>query len=176
MTANNSSDHNKITPCLWFDHQAEEAANFYVSIFKNSRIVNVARYGEAGREVHGQEAGSVMTVEFELAGRRFIALNGGPHFSFTPAISLSVDCESQVEVDRLWEKLSDGGREDRCGWLQDRYGLSWQIVPRILPELLQDPDRDGAARVMEAMLQMVKIDIEQLRLAFDGEPAAQRDS
>jgi predicted 3-demethylubiquinone-9 3-methyltransferase (glyoxalase superfamily) len=174
MTPDNPNSRDKITPCLWFDDQAEEAANFYVSVFDNSRIVNIARYGEAGQDVHGRAAGSVMTVEFELAGRRFIALNGGPHFSFTPAISLSVDCRSQEEVDGLWEKLSDGGREDRCGWLQDRFGLSWQIVPRILPELLQHPDREAAARVMNAMLQMVKIDIDQLEQAFETEEAADR--
>jgi predicted 3-demethylubiquinone-9 3-methyltransferase (glyoxalase superfamily) len=158
----------KITPFLWFDGQAEEAARFYVSIFKNSRILNVARYTEAGKEVHGRQAGSVMTVEFQLGGRRFIALNGGPQFKFTEAVSFSVDCKTQEEVDRFWKKLSEGGEEGPCGWLKDKYGLSWQINPTILGELLGDKDAKKAGRVMDAMLRMKKIDIAALKTAYKG--------
>ncbi len=155
----------KITPFLWFDHQAEEAANFYVSLFPDSKILSVARYGEAGPG----PAGSVMTVSFQLAGQRFTALNGGPQFAFTEAISLVANCESQEEVDALWSRLTaDGGQESMCGWLKDRYGLSWQIVPTALPRLLQDPDPAKAKRVMEAMLQMRKIDIAALERAARG--------
>lgn len=155
----------KITPFLWFDNCAEEAANFYVAVFRNSRIGRIARYGEAGHEFHGQEAGTVMTVEFELEGQKFTALNGGPLFPFTEAVSFVVNCESQEEVDYYWEKLSAGGDEQaqRCGWLKDRYGLSWQIVPTVLPELMGDPAR--AERVMSALLQMKKLDIAALREA-----------
>jgi len=152
----------KITPFLWFDDQAEEAANFYVSIFKNSKIVNIARYGEAGPG----PAGTVMTVAFELNGQEFTALNGGPEFKFTEAISFFVNCESQQEVDELWEKLSEGGEEGPCGWLKDKYGLSWQIVPTVLGEMLNDPDPAKAQRVMKAMLQMQKIDIAGLKQAY----------
>jgi len=159
----------RISPCLWFDHQAEEAVEFYTSIFEDSRIFSVTRYGEAGHETHGQPVGSVMEIEFDLGGRRFLAINGGPHFTFSAAVSFVVDCETQEELDAYWEKLSDGGSEDRCGWLQDRFGVSWQIVPRALPELLRSPDPDKAARVMNAMLQMVKIDIAALQRAHDGE-------
>ena len=148
----------KITPFLWFDNQAEEAANFYVSIFKNSKILGVSRYGEAGPG----SAGTVLTVTFQLDGQEFTALNGGPHFTFSEAISLYVDCESQEEVDELWAKLTAGGEESMCGWLKDKYGLSWQIVPRILLELMQDKDPVKAKRVTEAMLQMRKIDIKTL--------------
>ena len=151
----------KITPFLWFDHQAEEAANFYVSVFRGSRIPNVARYGDAGPGPKG----SVMTIEFELAGQRFVALNGDPQFTFSPAISFVVNCEMQEEVDALWEKLSAGGEEQRCGWLEDRYGVSWQIVPTILPRLLTDKDPEKAQRVMKAMLAMDKIDISVLERA-----------
>ena len=151
----------KITPFLWFDHQAEEAANFYVSVFRGSRIPNVARYGDAGPGPKG----SVMTIEFELAGQRFVALNGDPQFTFSPAISFVVNCETQEEVDALWEKLSAGGEEQRCGWLEDRYGVSWQIVPTILPRLLTDKDPEKAQRVMKAMLAMDKIDISVLERA-----------
>ena len=151
----------KIAPFLWFDTQAEEAAQLYVSLFKDSRIVNVSRYGEAGPGPKGQ----VMAVTFELAGQTFLALNGGPQFKFTPAISLLVNCETQAEVDELWEKLSAGGRKDRCGWLQDKFGLSWQIVPTVLGKLLGDPDRQKAGRVMQAMLQMDKLDIARLEAA-----------
>ena len=154
----------RISPFLWFDTQAEEAARFYVSVFKNSKIVKIARYGEAGP---GPE-GSVMTVVFELEGQEFIALNGGPQFKFTEAISFSVNCETQKEVDQFWEKLSQGGEEGPCGWLKDRYGLSWQINPVILGEMLSDPDPKKSRRVMEAMLKMKKIDIAALKKAYDA--------
>src|SRR5215831_5555628 len=159
-----------ITPFLWFDKEAEEAANFYVSVFPNSTIGAVARYGEAGPG----EAGSVMTVEFELNGLRFVALNGSPEFKFTEAVSFVINCETQEEVDDYWAKLSEGGEEGPCGWLKDRYGLSWQVVPKVLVELLKDPDPAKAQRVMGAMLQMGKIEIEPLRRAYEGEeqPAA----
>jgi len=153
----------KITPFLWFDDKAEEAANFYVSIFKNSKIVNIARYGEAGPG----PAGTVMTVTFQLEGQEFIALNGGPQFKFTEAISFSVDCKTQEEVDELWEKLAAGGEEGPCGWLKDKYGLSWQINPTVLGEMLSDPDPEKSQRVMKAMLQMKKIDIEGLKQAYE---------
>lgn len=153
-----------VTPFLWFDHQAEEAANFYVSIFENSKITDISRYGEAGPG----EPGSVMTVEFELAGQPFIALNGGPEYTFSPAVSFSVSCETQEEVDRLWSGLSEGGKPNVCAWLQDKYGLSWQVVPEALPRLLGDPDREKSQRVMKAMLEMTKIDIAALQRAYDG--------
>jgi predicted 3-demethylubiquinone-9 3-methyltransferase (glyoxalase superfamily) len=153
----------KIYPFLWFDSQAEEAANFYTSIFKNSRIVTVTRYSEVGPG----PAGSAMTVVFELDGQRFTALNGGPHFKFTEAISLVVDCETQEEVDHFWEKLTaDGGQEVQCGWLKDKYGLSWQIVPKILGELVSDPEKSG--KVMAAVMQMKKLDVEGLKRAAQG--------
>lgn len=155
----------KITPFLWFDTQAEEAANFYCSVFKNSRIVKISRYGEAGPGPQG----SVMVVEFELDGQPFLALNGGPHFKFNEAISFSVDCQSQAEVDEYWNKLLEGGEESQCGWLKDRFGLSWQINPTILGEMLSDPDPRKAKRAMEAMLKMKKIDIEALQRAFAQE-------
>ena len=154
----------KITPFLWFDTQAEEAAKFYASVFPNSKILKTARYGEAGPGPKG----SVMTVEFELAGQRMIALNGGPHFKFTEAISLSVDCKDQKEVDHYWTKLSQGGQESMCGWLKDRYGLSWQVNPAILGELLSGPDVKKAKRLMEAMLKMKKIDIAALKAAAEA--------
>jgi predicted 3-demethylubiquinone-9 3-methyltransferase (glyoxalase superfamily) len=154
----------KITTFLWFDSQAEEAANFYVSIFKNSKILSIARYGKAGP---GPEGG-VMTVEFQIDGQKFIALNGGPLFKFTEAISFVINCETQQEVDEYWEKLSAGGEESMCGWLKDKYGLSWQVVPTILAELLQVKDPEKAKRVMEAMLKMKKIVIEDLKRAYDG--------
>jgi predicted 3-demethylubiquinone-9 3-methyltransferase (glyoxalase superfamily) len=150
-----------ITPFLWFDGQAEEAVNLYVSIFPDSRINNLVRYGDAGPGPKG----TVMTASFTLNGLTFTALNGGPHFKFTPAVSFVVDCETQQDVDRYWEKLSEGGRTDRCGWLQDKFGLSWQIVPRILPELLKSPDPEKSKRVMQAMMQMEKIDIAKLEEA-----------
>jgi predicted 3-demethylubiquinone-9 3-methyltransferase (glyoxalase superfamily) len=154
----------KITPFLWFDHRAEEAANFYVSIFKNSKIVTVSRYGEAGPGPKG----SAMTVVFQLDGEEFIALNGGPQFKFTEAISFVVNCETQREVDEYWEKLSKDGEESRCGWLKDKYGLSWQIVPTILGKLMSDPDPQKSKRVMEAMLKMQKIVIDDLKRAYEG--------
>jgi predicted 3-demethylubiquinone-9 3-methyltransferase (glyoxalase superfamily) len=151
----------KITPCLWFDTEGEDAANLYVSIFPNSKITNVSRYGEAGP----RDAGTVMTVEFELDGQPFVALNGGPDFKFNEAVSFQVDCADQDEVDNYWSKLSEGGEEGPCGWLKDRFGLSWQIIPRALPELLGDPDKQKAQRVMAAMLEMRKIDVEALERA-----------
>jgi predicted 3-demethylubiquinone-9 3-methyltransferase (glyoxalase superfamily) len=153
----------KITPCLWFDTQAEEAANFYTSIFKNSRIADVTRYGEAGP----RPADMVMTVTFELAGQEFTALNGGPDFTFNEAVSLQVNCETQEEVDEYWNRLSEGGEPGPCGWLKDKYGVSWQVTPTELGELLSDPDRDKSQRVMKAMLEMGKIDIATLRKAAD---------
>ena len=152
----------KIRPFLWFDHQAEEAMHFYTSIFKNSRAGTVQRYGEAGPGPKG----SVMSVTFELEGQQFFALNGGPHFSFTPAISFFVNCETQQEVDELWEKLSDGGEKNSCGWLRDKYGVSWQIIPTALGKMLQDKDPEKSTRVMKAMLQMKKIDINALKQAY----------
>jgi predicted 3-demethylubiquinone-9 3-methyltransferase (glyoxalase superfamily) len=154
----------KITPFLWFDDQAEEATTFYVSIFKNSEVLSINRYGEAGP---GGE-GTVMTTTFRLDGQEFMALNGGPHFHFTEAISFFIDCDSQAEVDELWEKLSAGGETSQGGWLKDKYGLSWQVIPRVLGEMLQDPDRERANRVMQAMLQMTKIDIAKLKEAYEG--------
>jgi predicted 3-demethylubiquinone-9 3-methyltransferase (glyoxalase superfamily) len=154
----------KITPFLWFNDQAEGAVNFYISLFKNSRIVSLSRYGDAGPGPKG----SVMSVTFELEGQPFYALNGGPHFSFTPAISLFVNCESQAEVDELWDKLAAGGRKDRCGWLQDKYGLSWQIVPSVLGKLLGDKNPAKSSGVMKAMLQMDKLDIARLQQAYEA--------
>jgi predicted 3-demethylubiquinone-9 3-methyltransferase (glyoxalase superfamily) len=153
----------KITPFLWFDSNAEEAMKFYVSIFKNSKILSVARYGEAGPG----PAGSVMTGTFQLDGQELMALNGGPHFKFTEAISLFVNCETQEEVDELWEKLSAGGQKSRCGWLKDKFGLSWQIIPKALGMMLQDKDPAKSKRVMNAMLQMDKIDIRGLKQAYE---------
>jgi predicted 3-demethylubiquinone-9 3-methyltransferase (glyoxalase superfamily) len=158
----------KITPCLWFDDQAEEAANFYVSVFKNSKIGHVARYGEAGEQAAGRPEGTVMTVEFTLDGQDFVALNGGPHFKFTEAISLVVNCETQGEVDHFWVKLSEDGQESQCGWLKDKYGLSWQVVPTVLGEMMQDKDAEKANRAMKAMLQMKKLDIATLKQAYEG--------
>ena len=153
-----------ITPFLWFDNNAEEAMNHYVSIFKNSKIVSVNRYGDAGPG----PSGSVMTATFELNGQEFIALNGGPEFPFTEAISFFVDCDTQQEVDELWDKLCEGGQPSQCGWLKDKYGLSWQIIPRALGEMLGDKDPEKAGRAMRAMLQMQKIDVQRLKDAYDG--------
>ena len=153
----------KITPFLWFDDKAEKAAKFYTSIFKNSKVGKITRYDKESAGPTGRPAGSVMTVEFELEGQQFVGLNGGPMFKFTEAISFVVNCETQEEVDYFWSKLSAGGEESRCGWLRDKYGLSWQIVPTVLPELLQDKDPEKRKRVMAAMLKMVKLDIEQLK-------------
>lgn len=160
----------KITPCLWFDDQAEEAVEFYTAIFKNSKIVTVARYGEAGQDIHRKPVGSVMTVAFELDGQTFTALNGGPMFKFNEAISFQVNCETQDEVDYYWEKLSEGGDEKAqgCGWLKDKYGVSWQIVPGILPKLINDPDPEKSKRAMEAMLRMKKIDIDEIKRVHAG--------
>ena len=157
----------KITPCLWFDNQAEEAVHFYCSIFKDAQIKTVNRYDEAGSKVSGKPAGSVMTMNFELHGQEYLALNGGPHFKFSEAVSFIVNCETQEEVDHFWNKLSEGGQEQQCGWLKDKFGLSWQIVPTILPELLSSGEPEKARRVMEAMLTMIKIDIESLRRAYE---------
>jgi len=159
-----------ISPCLWFDDQAEEAAKFYTGIFKNSKIVAVSRYGKAGQEVHGRPPGTVMTVAFELEGQTFTALNGGPIFKFNEAISFQVNCDTQAEVDYYWEKLSAGGdvKAQQCGWLKDRYGASWQIVPRVLVEMVMDPDPAKSGRAMEAMLQMKKLDIAELKRASAG--------
>ncbi len=156
---------NKITPCLWFDRQAEEAAQFYTGIFKNSKILEVTRYGEAGYEVHGMPAGTVMTVEFELDGQTFTALNGGPAFKFNEAISFQILCDDQDEVDYFWEKLTAGGDESaqQCGWLKDKFGVSWQVVPIALYELLNNPNPIKRDEIMEAFLQMKKIDIEELK-------------
>jgi predicted 3-demethylubiquinone-9 3-methyltransferase (glyoxalase superfamily) len=159
----------KITPFLWFDTEAEEAAKFYVSVFENSRIRGMTRYGDAAAEASGRPKGSVMTVAFELEGQEFTALNGGPSFEFTEAISLVVHCDSQDEVDELWAKLTAEGREQACGWLKDKYGVSWQIVPDALIELLSDPDPDKSQRVMQAMLKMRKIDVEELKRAGAGQ-------
>jgi predicted 3-demethylubiquinone-9 3-methyltransferase (glyoxalase superfamily) len=154
----------KITPFLWFDGKAEEAINFYVSIFKNSKVVSVSRYGEGAPAPKG----TVMVATFEIEGQRFHALNGGPLFTFTPAISFLIDCKTQQEVDEFWEKLSEGGEKSRCGWLKDKYGVSWQVVPAILGELMQDKDPEKSKRVMQAMLQMDKIDIEGLKRAHEN--------
>jgi predicted 3-demethylubiquinone-9 3-methyltransferase (glyoxalase superfamily) len=159
----------KIAPCLWFDTEAEEAAKFYVSIFKNSKITTVARFPDEGKEIHGKDAGSVMTVAFELAGQSFVALNGGPQFKFDEAISFQVYCESQNEVDYFWSRLTEGGEEGPCGWLKDRYGLSWQVVPVALLEMMLDRDANKSARVMKAFMQMKKFDIEALKRAYEGE-------
>lgn len=153
----------KITPFLWFDNQAEEAMNFYVSIFKSSKVLSVTRYGEAGPGPKG----TVMSATFQLEGQTFYALNGGPHFTFTPAISFFINCETQQEVDELWEKLSAGGKKDRCGWLTDKYGLSWQVIPTVLGQMLGDKDPQKSARVMQAMLKMDKIEIEGLTRAYE---------
>jgi predicted 3-demethylubiquinone-9 3-methyltransferase (glyoxalase superfamily) len=158
----------KITPFLWFDHQAEEAARFYTSVFRNSRIGKITRYGKQGGKVAGRPAGSVMTVEFRLAGQDFVALNGGPGFKFNEAISFVVSCETQAELDRFWQKLSSDGEEVQCGWLKDKYGISWQIVPAAMGELLSGKDAAKTERVMGALLQMVKLDIGKLRRAAKG--------
>src|SRR6476619_2376488 len=159
----------KISPCLWFDDKAEEAAKFYTSIFKESKIGDVMRYGKEGYEIHGREEGTVMTVEFEIEGQKFLGLNGVPIFKFNEAISFQVYCETQEEVDYYWEKLSEGGDEkaQQCGWLKDKYGVSWQIVPTILIKMLKDKDSEKSQRVMKAMLQMHKLDISTLKKAYE---------
>ena len=156
----------KITPCLWFDDLAEEAAKFYVSIIKNSRIGSITRYSEEGAKASGRPAGTVMTVTFQLNGQEFMALNGGPQFTFSPAISFIMNCETQEEIDELWERFSEGGEKEVCGWLKDKYGVSWQIVPTVLGEMMQDKDREKTKRVMKALLQMTKIDIKTLQQAY----------
>jgi len=161
----------KITPCLWFDAKAEEAVKFHASIFKNSKVGRIARYGEAGAKVSRRPKGSVMTATFEIAGQEFMALNGGPHFKFSEAISFIVNCETQKEIDEFWEKLSDGGEKGVCGWLKDKYGLSWQIVPTVLGGMMQDKDSEKSNRVMEAILQMKKLDIKRLKEAYERSEA-----
>lgn len=158
----------RITPCLWYASEAEEAARFYVSVFPNSRITRLTHYGEAGKEVHGQAAGTVLTIAFELDGQPFTALNGGPLFKFNEALSLQIDCETQDEVDHYWNALSAGGdpAAQQCGWLKDRYGLSWQVIPRVLVDRIADPDRKRADRAMQAMLSMTKLDIAALERAY----------
>ena len=160
----------RIAPCLWFDDQAEEAVGFYTAIFRNSKVVRIARYGEAGHEVHGRPAGTVMTVAFELDGQAFTALNGGPIFKFNEAISLQINCETQAEVDFYWTKLSAGGdaKAQQCGWLRDKFGVSWQVVPAALPEMMTDPDARKSGRVMNALLQMKNLDIDALKRAYIG--------
>ena len=168
----------KITPCLWFDTEAEQAANFYVSIFKDSMIGSVNRYNRAGHEVHGKPAGSVMAVEFEIEGQRFVALNGGPQFKFDEAVSFQIHCKTQEEIDYYWSRLTDGGREVACGWLKDKFGLSWQVVPTPLFEMLSDKDPAKTERVTAAFLKMKKFDIGKLRRAFEGrerDPSAAAD-
>ena len=163
----------RIAPCLWFDNQAEEAAKFYTGIFRNSRINTITRYGTAGFETHHRPAGSVMTVEFELDGQKFTALNGGPEFNFNEAVSLQIFCDSQAEIDYYWDKLGAGGdpKAQVCGWLKDRYGLSWQVVPTGMEKFYEDETSPGAQRVMEAMLKMKKLDIAELQRAYNGELA-----
>jgi predicted 3-demethylubiquinone-9 3-methyltransferase (glyoxalase superfamily) len=153
----------RITPCLWFDTQAEEAAKFYASVFKDSKVGKISRYGKEGFEVHGKQAGTVMTVEFEIAGQKFLALNGGPQFKFNEAVSFQVHCETQEEIDYFWSKLAEGGQEGPCGWLKDKFRLSWQVIPTALPQLLTD--ENSAQRVMKSMLQMRKIDLAALKRA-----------
>jgi predicted 3-demethylubiquinone-9 3-methyltransferase (glyoxalase superfamily) len=159
----------KIAPCLWFDTQAEEAAKFYTAIFDNSRITTISRYTKAGRDIHGKAAGSVLTVEFELDGQRFTALNGGPRFKFDEAVSFQVMCKDQAEVDYFWQKLADGGEEGQCGWLKDRFGVSWQIVPQVLPQMLTDADETKRERAMSALMTMKKFDVAALQRAFAGQ-------
>ena len=156
----------RIAPCLWFDNQAEEAVQFYLSIFKNSKILTVSRYGDSGAKVSGRPKGSVMTITFRLDGQDFMALNGGPLFKFTEAVSLMVYCRTQQEIDRYWKKLSEGGKKGQCGWLKDRYGLSWQIVPAVMEKVFRDNDAGKLERVMKAVLQMTKPDIEKLKRAY----------
>ena len=157
----------KITPFLWFDDKAEEAVNFYASIFKNSKIGNITRFSEVSAKASGRPVGSVMTVPFQLSGQEFVALNGGPHFQFTEAVSLVVNCDTQAEIDEFWEKLSAGGQESQCGWLKDKYGLSWQVVPAEIERWLSDEDPEKSARVMAAVMQMGKLDLKKIQDAFD---------
>ena len=160
----------KIATCLWFDDQGEEAANFYVAIFKDSKIVTISRYSVVGQELHGKPAGSIMSVAFELDGQTFTALNGGPAFKFSEAISFQINCETQDEVDYFWERLSEGGEEkaQQCGWLKDKFGVSWQVVPIVLPMMISDPDSEKSQRTMAALLKMKKLDIAELQRAYAG--------
>ena len=161
----------KLTPCLWFDTQAEEAAKFYVSVFKNSKITSVSRFPNAGQDIHGKPAGSVMVVAFEIDGQPFTALNGGPQFKFGEAISFQVACNNQDEIDYFWSKLSEGGQEGPCGWLKDKFGLSWQVFPSALPKWLMDPDKAKPARVMNAFMKMKKLDVAAIERAYEGKAA-----
>lgn len=161
----------KITPCLWFDTQAEEAANFYCSVFKNSKIGRISRYPKAGQDVHKKDAGSVMTVEFELDGQPFLALNGGPIFKFDEAVSFQIYCETQADIDYYWNALTQGGQEGPCGWLKDKFGLSWQLVPAMIPQMMTDPDARKSERVMNAFLKMKKLDIAAIERAYQGQPS-----
>ncbi len=157
-----------LVPCLWFDTEGEEAARFYVSVFPASKLGRIGRYVEEGSDVHGKSAGSVVTVEFELAGQRFLALNGGPQYKFDEAVSFQIHCDTQEEIDHYWEKLTEGGKEVACGWLKDRFGLSWQVVPKVLPEMLLDPDKAKVGRVFDAFMKMTKYDIAELERAYAG--------
>jgi len=161
-----------ITPCLWFDSQAEEAARFYTSVFKNSRVGSISHYGDSGSKAAGRPRGSVMMVEFEIAGQKFLGLNGGPHFKFTEAISLMITCENQQEIDEYWARLSEGGSEGQCGWLKDKYGLSWQVVPTEMSEMMRENDPEKMERVMAAVLTMKKLDLEALKRAAEGSDSA----
>jgi predicted 3-demethylubiquinone-9 3-methyltransferase (glyoxalase superfamily) len=162
----------KITPCLWFDNEAEEAAKFYVSVFKNSKLGSISRYGKEGFEIHGRKAGTVMTAEWEIEGQKFVGLNGGPQFKFSEAISFQIMCEDQKEIDYFWSKLTAGGQEGPCGWLKDKFGLSWQVVPKVLIDMLKDPDAVKSQRVTKAFLQMKKFDIAALKRAYEGKELA----
>jgi predicted 3-demethylubiquinone-9 3-methyltransferase (glyoxalase superfamily) len=166
----------RIQSCLWFDSEGEEAARYYVGIFKNSRILRITRYGKAGREIHGRPEGSVLTVEFELDGQKFTALNGGPVFKFNEAVSFEIHCETQEEIDYYWDKLTVGGdpKAQQCGWLKDKFGLSWQVVPTELTEMLTDETSEASQRAFEAMLHMKKLDIAELKRAYEGEPSGAR--
>jgi predicted 3-demethylubiquinone-9 3-methyltransferase (glyoxalase superfamily) len=159
----------KLTPCLWYDTQAEEAAKFYCSIFKNSKITSISRFPDAGQDVHGKPAGSVMVAAFEIDGQPFTALNGGPQYKFNEAVSFQVACDSQEEIDYFWSKLTEGGEAGPCGWLKDKFGLSWQVFPSALPKWLMDPDKARSARVMSAFMKMKKFDLEQLTQAYEGQ-------
>ncbi len=161
----------KPTPCLWFDTEAEEAAKFYVSVFKNSKLGKVSRYGKAGQEVHGKKPGTVMVAEFEIDGQPFMALNGGPQYKFSEAVSFQIPCETQEEIDYFWEALSKGGQEGPCGWLKDKFGLSWQVVPAVLGTMMSGPDPEKSGRVMNAFLKMKKFDVAALQRAYDGKAA-----
>jgi predicted 3-demethylubiquinone-9 3-methyltransferase (glyoxalase superfamily) len=159
----------KITPCLWFDTQAEEAARFYCSVFRNSKLGRISRFPNAGQDVHGKPAGSVMTVEFELDGQPFVALNGGPQFKFDEAVSFQIYCDTQADIDHYWSKLTaDGGQEAPCGWLKDKFGLSWQVVPAVLPRMMADSDTEKSARVMNAFMKMKKLDLDKITRAYQG--------